>query len=195
MIQNKEYITVLEVLQKAVSRIDKIVNSLKTYSRVDSDEIKNVNIHKTIEETLSLTATIYVKQEVKINTNFKATDSIIRGNAEKLEQVIMNLLSNAKDAIGFTGEINIETFNKKDSIVINVTDTGTGIKEEHLLRIFDTFYTTKAPGQGTGLGLGICLSIVEGMGGTMAVESKENLGTTFSIIFPLLSKIKNSEDN
>ena len=110
-------------------------------------------------------------------------------NIGKLQQVIMNLLTNAKDATQYLvngGMVKIETSDDGKTLLVRVSDNGTGISEFDFPRIFDPFYTTKEPGKGTGLGLSISSSILTEFGGTLTVESEVGIGTSFDIRLPLV---------
>ena len=106
----------------------------------------------------------------------------------------MNLLSNASDAIedvkdnGTDHQVLIKTYNQNNSIIIEIKDTGCGIPEEIMPQLFESFYTTKPPGKGTGLGLGISHSIIDSMKGKIEVTSKLGSGSTFTILIPFASK-------
>lgn len=176
---------------EAIVRISKIVEGLKIYARQDLYTIEDVDVQSLLNSTISLIETIYKKEDIRINKVFNSTNPIIRGNKGKLQQVFMNLFSNARDTLvnKSGGEINITTKNVKGSIVIDVSDTGEGIPNNQLKRIFDTFYTTKPPGKGTGLGLSILHSIVTDLNGTIKVESVLGEGTKFTITLPTVFEI------
>ena len=104
---------------------------------------------------------------------------------EKIRQVIVNLIFNAADAIPESGgKITLRTRKDENAAEIEVEDTGSGISQENLAKIFDPFFTTKEPGKGTGLGLAVCLGLVESMGGTINVESEEGKGTVVVVRIP-----------
>ena len=108
----------------------------------------------------------------------------IRGDRNQLQQVFVNLSLNACEAMPDGGTLLISTTCESDRVVIKVTDTGSGIKPEHLDKIFEPFFTTKPVGKGTGLGLSVSYGIVQQHGGTLEVESQERKGTTFTITLP-----------
>jgi len=165
----------------AIERISKIVNGLRTFARSDTSHIEPVNLHLIIQETLSLIEQIYEKSGLKIIIRLESSNPEFLGNHGKVQQVIMNLLSNAKDALEEKNSdrvIEIVTSDHNDMIRLEVRDNGAGISKARLGRIFDPFFTTKPPGKGTGLGLPISRSIVESIGGKLIVESVESEGTT-----------------
>ena len=110
---------------------------------------------------------------------------IVTGSEAKLHQVFLNLLFNASQAIKEQGKITIVTEHEEEWINISITDNGCGISEENLKKISDPFYTTKAAGEGTGLGLFITFGVIEEHHGEIKVSSKEGEGTTFTLSFPL----------
>ena len=97
----------------------------------------------------------------------------------------MNLVANARDAMPSGGTLNVKTYTDRENVKIDISDTGVGIKEEHIKKIFDSFFTTKDTIKGVGLGLSVCYGFIKDHGGDIEVKSKVNEGTTFSIIFPV----------
>ncbi|MFN3780753.1 MAG: sensor histidine kinase [Candidatus Kapaibacteriota bacterium] len=116
------------------------------------------------------------------------THSIIYNDINSLKQVILNLLTNAKDAITPPGKIIISTRTENNNILISVKDTGCGITKEQMEKIFLPFYTTKPVGKGTGLGLSVSYNIIKSFGGTIEVESLRGKGSTFTIRLPIKHK-------
>ena len=165
-------------------RVLKIVQGLKSFSRVDEAEYKYANINECIESALNI-----VWNELK----YKATLKKDYGNLpltkcypQQMNQVFMNLLVNAGDAIEKQGEITIKTWDEDGSIIIAISDTGGGIPQENLNKIFEPFFTTKEVGKGTGLGLSITYEIVQRHNGEITVESEVKKGTTFTIRIPIV---------
>jgi two-component system NtrC family sensor kinase len=123
---------------------------------------------------------------VEIRTDFQENLQTLRVSTSELQQVFFNLINNAIDAMDHNGgTLTISSRQRDDDLFIAVSDTGKGIPEADLDRIFDPFYTTKPVGKGTGLGLSICYGIIEKLGGKLEVESTVGKGTTFSITIPL----------
>ncbi|MFW5888023.1 MAG: PAS domain S-box protein, partial [Bacteriovoracia bacterium] len=184
----------IEQIQIATKRIADIVNSLRTYARADTDHIETVDIHQCIEETLALIKSIYEKENITIETELSATDYCIKGNIGKIQQIFMNFLNNAKDAVEKVskGIIKIATRNDFEKIKIIISDNGQGIPKQVIEKLFDPFFTTKPPGKGTGLGLSISYTIIESMKGDIDIETEEGLGTTFTISFDL-NEVKMTE--
>jgi two-component system NtrC family sensor kinase len=168
----------------AADRIMKIVRSLKNFARLDEAERKTVNIHEGIESTLILLKH-QLKNRIRIERQFGDLPEI-ECFPNQLNQVFMNILVNAAQAIHDRGTITIKTYRAGDSVRVEITDSGVGIPEEHLSKIFDPGFTTKGVGVGTGLGLSICYKIIQDHRGTIEVESSKT-GTTFVITLPLKS--------
>lgn len=166
-----------------VERVKEIVQGLKSFSRVDEGQIQEANINECIETTLKV-----VWNELKYTTQVHKQLGelpLIRCYPGQLNQVFMNLLVNAAQAIPKQGDITIETSITETHVVICITDTGEGIPPESLTNIFTPFYTTKPVGKGTGLGLSISYNIIQKHQGTIEVESKLGEGTRFTIRLPI----------
>jgi two-component system NtrC family sensor kinase len=166
----------------ATERIMKIVGSLKNFARLDEAERKKVNIHEGIESTLSLLRH-QLKNRIRIVKSFGDIPEI-ECYPNELNQVFMNILVNAAQAIKHRGEITVKTWREGDRVKIAISDTGVGIPPENLSKVFDPGFTTKGVGLGTGLGLSICYKIIQDHRGTIAAESSKQ-GTTFTISIPL----------
>jgi two-component system, NtrC family, sensor kinase len=133
------------------------------------------------------------EQLVQVETVLDEPLPPIMGNFTQLQQVVINLLSNALDATPVGGTIAISTRSVGEipsSVVLEVTDTGSGIPVEHLSRVFDPFFTTKPPGKGTGLGLSVCLGIIQDHHGTITVESQGGCGSTFIVTLPVMPRVE-----
>jgi len=166
----------------ATERIMKIVGSLKNFARLDEAERKKVNIHEGIESTLSLLRH-QLKNRIRIVKSFGDIPEI-ECYPNELNQVFMNILVNAAQAIKHRGEITVKTWREGDRVKIAISDTGVGIPPENLSKVFDPGFTTKGVGLGTGLGLSICYKIIQDHRGTIEAESSKQ-GTTFTISIPL----------
>lgn len=165
------------------NRIKEIVQGLKSFARLDESEVKEVDIHECINTTLKV---VWNELKYKCEVEKKLAEvPRFRGYPGQINQVFMNLLVNAAQAIPERGKITIETKSTDHNIIITVSDTGKGILQEHLKDIFNPFFTTKPVGKGTGLGLAIVYGIIEKHNGTIDVESEVGKGTTFTISLPL----------
>lgn len=196
-------LTVLSKQEDATHRISKILESLKSFSRPDSQQMETTNVHKLLTDTLSLLEEAYHRLGIQLETRLQSSRPHIKAHIGKLQQALMNLISNAKDALenqAHSGLILIETTDNpenKDEITIRVSDNGCGIPSDIKQKIFDPFFTTKPIGKSTGLGLSATLSIIQSMGGTLQVDSEVGIGSTFTIQLPKaeipLTEIKASD--
>lgn len=175
---------VLDSTKNGLKRVKDIVDNLKAFSRVDSQlEYEETNINYCIESTLKI-----VTNEIKYHCEIiKSLGEIpvIMANAGQINQVILNLLVNAGQAITGRGTITICTFTESDYIVLKISDTGCGMSEDVVGKIFDPFFTTKPVGKGTGLGLSLTHGIISKHNGTIEVNSVINQGTDFIIKLPI----------
>ncbi|MDR4509428.1 MAG: PAS domain S-box protein [Candidatus Brocadiaceae bacterium] len=184
---SKETLREFKTMYKVTKRIEKIVNSLLELSHFEGNEQpKHIHINKLIKDTVSLLLEQFTKKNKNISLKLSSRLPRIRGYAEQLQQVFMNLMINADDATTHGDSILITTTQKdKKNITINFEDTGTGISEEQISKIFDPFFTNKEVGKGTGLGLSITYGIVKRHGGTIDVKSENGKGTSFEINLPI----------
>jgi signal transduction histidine kinase len=171
------------VIGPGAERVAGIVRSLRRFARLDEAELKKADIHEGLEETLML-INHDLKDRIKVIRNFGEIQPIVCYPG-RLNQVFLNLLINSNQAIGDKGEIVITTFQRDNKVNIVIEDSGIGIPEEHLKKVFDPGFTTKGVKVGTGLGLSICYQIVQDHEGEIRVESKEGKGTTFTVILPM----------
>lgn len=172
--------------KQAADRIRNIVLSLRNFSRLDQGDVKTVLLEEGIDSTLQMLLHNY-KNRIVIEKDYTLNE-MVECYAGEMNQVFMNILANAIQAISDTGSIYITSAKLNENALITIADTGTGMPEEVKAKIFDPFFTTKDVGEGTGLGLSISYSIIEKHHGTLTVESsqdKENHGTRFIISIPL----------
>jgi PAS domain S-box-containing protein len=183
----------LELIQKCHARIAKIINHLKDFSRQSKLDFKQMDISEPIENALLITGQQLLNHGIRVVKDFQPDLPKIRGDSTQLEQVFLNLIANAKDAMETADrkkELTIRTSLIRNyswnDIEISFTDTGIGIAEENREKIFEPFFSTKEVGKGTGLGLSICYGIIEAHGGRIEVDSRANEGATFRVILPIL---------
>ena len=192
MDDNPRLAPVLEKITQQTFRASEIVNGLLNFSRTGGTEFASVDLNRLLHDTLTLLDHQFKTAQIRVETDLDPALPRIHGNEGKLQQVVLNLLLNARDAMHGTsdGRIRIATEQAAGHISVLVQDFGTGIEAEHLHRIFDPFFTTKTkPRQGqhkgTGLGLAISYGIMQEHSGKMHVESAVGAGTTFRLEFPL----------
>ncbi|MFK7951291.1 MAG: tetratricopeptide repeat protein, partial [Ekhidna sp.] len=178
----KQYFT---IINEGINRTSSIVKSLSHFSRVGVNMDEKCNVHEIIENCLII-LNVKLKGRINIERSFTSDSVQVIGNEGKLYQVFMNIISNAEQAIKDTGLIEINTRKVSANVVVTITDDGSGIEEENLLKINDPFYTTKDPGKGTGLGLFITHSIIEEHNGSIEVTSDLNKGSKFVVTLPIL---------
>jgi PAS domain S-box-containing protein len=185
----------LKLLQKIESQTDRVAKIIKTllnFSRQPDFSFYRVDLSKIIKEILSLVEYKLKKMNIEVELNF-SQNSIVWANGERLQQVFVNLILNAIDAMPNGGKLAIELSQNRSEAIIKIKDTGVGIKKEHLPHIFDPFFTTKGLGKGTGLGLSISYAIIREHEGQILVDSEVGKGTTFIIKIPRdLHKRKNN---
>ncbi len=172
-----------EVNREASERIVTIVNSLRKFARLDQAEMDRVDIHEGLESTLTL-----VHHEIKgrIEVVREYSDlPLVECYPNQLNQVFMNILVNAVQAIEGEGTIRIRTYAEDDNAVVEISDTGRGIPEEVLHRVFDPGFTTKGSGIGTGLGLAIVHQIIRDHNGRIEVDTEPGEGSMFKIVVPI----------
>jgi PAS domain S-box-containing protein len=174
----------LDAVDTGVNRAAEIVKSLNRFSRQTESTNERCNIHSIVNNCLIMLNS-ETKNHIEVKKQFAQNTITIIGNEGKLHQVILNILTNAVQAIEEKGIITISTAVEKQLLLLSVTDNGHGISQSDLTRIFDPFFTTKEPGKGTGLGLSICYQIVKEMNGNIEFESEEGKGTKVIISLPI----------
>ena len=170
-------------------RVKKIVADLKDFSHADRPELEYADINRGIESTLNIVWN-ELKYKATVTKNYGELPPLLC-YARQLNQIFMNLLVNAAQAIKSTGEITITTKAVREpapGIEVEISDTGTGIPPEIRKRVFEPFFTTKPVGKGTGLGLNVCYKIVQAHKGTIRLESEVGKGTTFTVYLPMLEE-------
>ncbi|MFA5903740.1 MAG: ATP-binding protein [Desulfobacula sp.] len=172
----------LKDCKEGTQRVGKIVADLKFFAHPGQDRKMAVDINKCLDSTLNV-AHNELKYKAEVIREFGEIPAV-EGFPQKLNQVFMNILVNAAQAIDQKGEVRVRTEKDGEDVVISISDTGCGIKEEHLAKIFDPFFTTKEVGKGTGLGMNIAYNIVRDHGGTINIQSTFGEGTTFTVRLP-----------
>jgi len=188
---------VMEKITRQTFRASEIVNNLLNFSRTSGAEFTDVDVNKIITDTLALLEHQLKTSKIKIADELYPKLPAISGNAGRLQQVFLNLFLNARDAMPNGGTLRVTTANGEGVNVV-VADTGAGIAQEHIQRIYDPFFTTKATAtregqqpRGTGLGLSVTYGIIQEHAGKIRVESQPGEGTKFYLDFPLARKAVN----
>jgi signal transduction histidine kinase len=182
----------LDRITSQTFRASEIVNSLLNFSRTGSTEFSEIDLNGVIRDTLTLLEHQFKTAGLRLDVDLKPELPRIVGNANKLQQVFLNLFINAKDAMTTGGSLRIST-EVNGRVGVLIADTGSGIAPEHMQRIYDPFFTTKnAPSEGqrrgTGLGLAVTYGIIQEHSGRIQVDSAVGHGTTFRLEFPAARK-------
>jgi signal transduction histidine kinase len=177
---------VADKLGTASQSIVKLVSGIKTYARIEETDPVPIDLNSAIQGSLDLVSFLYRQDNIELKNGLSNGSPMILGNIGKLQQVLMNLLSNAQDAMesSSTRIISVNTREEADTVVVEVADTGCGIEPENIQNVFSRSFTTKPVGKGSGMGLDLVRNMVEEMDGSIEVESIVSKGTTFKMIFP-----------
>jgi len=177
----------LNVVMKQTNRAGRIVKDLLEFARQSEPEMRILNINDILRKSIAIITHPAELQNIRLSTNLAPELPDIQGDSDKLQQVFVNIIVNAIHAMPEGGELNFNTRITDDSkgIEIEISDTGCGIPQEHMSKLFDPFFSTKSTGEGTGLGLSVSLGIVQRHNGTIDVKSKVGEGSTFIIRFPI----------
>ena len=178
--------TLLEDILTQAVRASGIVKNLLDFSRSETALIEDLDVARILRETIQISENQITVSNIDLHVDLADDLPKIKGNRQALQQVFINLVTNAVHAMTDGGELRIRAAAGKDrKILITIQDTGCGIAEEHLPFIFDPFFTTKEVGQGTGLGLSVSHGIIKKHGGWITVESSPGKGSTFTITLPM----------
>lgn len=172
-----------DILTYSMNAAD-VIKELSVYTRKEKKELQDVDIVRILEFSLRLATRGMETQALTIVRNYHALPQL-KAHESELQQIFLNLIVNAIQAMGGKGTLAISCLEESGSVHIEIEDTGCGISQEHLNQIFTPFFTTKPPGTGTGLGLSNCFNIVNSMSGRIRVRSEVNAGSTFTIIIPI----------
>ena len=190
--------TMSEEIDSHVDRATKIINHMRQFGRQSDIALEKVQVNETFERALEILGQQLKVRGIEVHRDLEPDLPLVLADPDRLEQVFINLLINARDAIeerweqgdtvGKKKKISLKTSHKDGMVIIEVKDTGTGIPKTILGKIFEPFFTSKKVGQGTGLGLSISYGIVQDYGGTIKVETREGDGSNFIIRLPVLSE-------
>ena len=194
--QDEKKSVLLDRITRQAFRASEIVNSLLNFSRTSAAEFTDVDLNKTIQDTFTLLAHQFKLSNIRVEQELASDLPCIHGNTGKLQQVFLNLFLNARDAMPGGGTLRVTTLNGT-SVNVVISDSGSGIAQEHIARIYDPFFTTKTSRKegerrGTGLGLSVTYGIIQEHTGKITVESELGQGTIFHLEFPKLRTAVNA---
>lgn len=175
----------LATIRESATKASTIVTDLLKFARQSTPKLERRDLRETVEASLRLTEYLARKGKVEVKVDMPSSPVLIWYDAQQIEQVLINLLGNAIQAMKNGGTVRINLSEAESSIALSVQDNGVGIPEKNLERIFDPFFTTKPEGEGTGLGLSVSFGIITRHRGQISVDSKPGLGTTFTILLPI----------
>ena len=170
------------IVKAEVDKINSLITQLLEFSKPTSLVLVSADPHQLLDYTLDILSAEILKNNVKIVKNYKTDTSLIDADSNKLKHVLFNIIRNAIEAMRYGGTLSINTLNQKDNFIIEIADTGCGIKRNDLKKIFQPFFSTKP--KGTGLGLTITESIIAEHNGNISAKSAIGKGTTFTISLP-----------
>jgi two-component system, NtrC family, sensor kinase len=173
----------LKVIRESAIKGNTIVSDLLKFARQSKPEMRSMDIRETVQTSMRLTA--YLTRKYNTVADLPESSLIVTYDAQQIEQVLINMIHNAVQAMPNSGSLRIGLKKIEDTAQISIQDSGNGISPEHLKRIFDPFFTTKPEGEGTGLGLSVSYGIIANHHGKIDVESEVGKGTTFTIVLPL----------
>ncbi|MBW2682864.1 MAG: HAMP domain-containing histidine kinase [Deltaproteobacteria bacterium] len=174
----------LEAIERNTVRASKIAKELLHFSREKETKLERTDINKVLASSCNLIRNQKLSSIIRLTVQNVPE---IMGISWKLEEVFINLLMNSIDACSKEDSIEIETFSNNGKVLVTITDTGHGIIQDDIFKVFDPFYTTKEVGKGTGLGLSVCYNIIKQHGGEISLVSSENGGTIVTISFPVIT--------
>ena len=183
----EEFQTSIQKIEEHVERARKVVHNMLGFVRRMEPRLEDVDINDTINQTITILENYARTNNIEIQTDLSGKLPIIASDQAQLQQVFLNLITNAIDAIGKDGLIEIKSRRLDSRICISIKDDGPGIPAEKHKNVFDPFFTTKEVGKGTGLGLSVIYNIIEKMGGTIHLKSQVGKGTTFTVEVPVVA--------
>ncbi len=184
----------LEKIETQVLRASQIVQNLLNFARMERPTVGELDIRKVLDETLQLLEPQLRNTRIEVVKRYAEELPPILGDATKLQQVFMNLILNARDAMPEGGRLTLAAYLRDGQVCVDVEDTGVGIPPEHIARIYDPFFTTKGVGRGTGLGLALSYGIIQEHAGRIFVESQVGRGTRFTIALPAPERVFRPRD-
>jgi len=174
----------LDLVIRETQRAGEIVRRLLDFSRETPATKERLDLNEVIRRTVRLPGIQKTFRQITLREDLSENLPEVEGNASQLQQVLLNLCLNGCEAMPDGGTLTVTTAAREQDVLLTVSDTGCGIREDHLDHIFEPFFTTKPVGKGTGLGLSVSYGIIREHGGALEVESREGQGTTFTIVLP-----------
>jgi signal transduction histidine kinase len=182
----KKIFSLAKVIETGATRTARIIGDLKTFSHPGNEGFQVFDLHESLDMCLNLLGNS-LRDRVEVIRDYGPIGRIY-GPSGQLNQVFMNILNNAQQAMEEEGEIKISTRQEGDAVLVSIRDNGPGISPEHLDRLFDPFFTTKEPGEGTGLGLSLSYGLMTKMGGSIECKSTLGEGAEFIVRFPCVAE-------
>jgi signal transduction histidine kinase len=170
--------------EREAVRVRRIVSDLLGFARQTTSEMTRVDLRQTIDQTLRLVEYQLGKDNIQVVRQYAAEPNWVMADSDQLQQVVMNLVQNARQAMPTGGQLSLRTWTGQAVHAFSVADTGTGIAPDIIDHIFDPFFTTKPVGQGTGLGLSVSYGLIARLGGDIQVSSQPGQGSAFTITLP-----------
>jgi len=176
----------VEVMRKHSHRIAEITSNMLAFTRKADVDVRPTDINKIIDDTLLFLDKRFINNKIEVHKEMDYSIPNIHGNANRIQQVLLNILNNARDAMPDGGAIRIKSHDEGDGMIrVSISDSGVGMDEEQREKIFEPFFTTKKVGKGTGLGLSVAYGIIEDHHGKINVYSSVGEGTTFEVVLPV----------
>jgi two-component system NtrC family sensor kinase len=176
---------ILDMALSETIRLSDLLRKMLSFSKPDQEERHPVDLNSVLDEILLLHEKQLKENDINIEVSFVEGLSLVIASKNQLRQVFLNMVANARDAMPEGGTLSVVTGSDSDKVFVEISDTGTGIREEHLDKIFDSFFTTKGEVKGVGLGLSVCYGFIKDHGGDIEVKSEVAEGTTFTISLPV----------
>jgi signal transduction histidine kinase len=178
----------LNIIIDETNRVRKIVRELLDFARLAPAGMESIEINAILQQLIALISKQREFMKIRFQEKYDQRISVFMADKNQIQQVFLNLLLNSAESITGDGTITILTEDRQDRCIVSISDSGCGIREEDLGKIFDPFYTTKPTGKGTGLGLSVSYGIIKQYGGEILCESEVDKGTTFHVMFPYQSR-------
>jgi len=185
---------ILEMALSETVRLSDLLRKMLSFSKPDQEERHPVDINSVLDEILLLHEKQLKENDINIKYRLAEGLGLVKASKNQLRQVFLNMVANARDAMVNGGTLTVTTGPDGDNVVMDITDTGSGIREEHIDKIFDSFFTTKGEVKGVGLGLSVCYGFIKEHGGEIEVKSQEGVGTTFSITLPVYAPTPDKDE-